>query len=216
MRNPADAPKLFRPCAETFAGVCSSSPTHAEVLRMTVQFQTMLNRHKAEAGVLLKFGAWVPPMPMQEAASSSQAGVSSLRNTVGSSWWILGCTSLRPLAHVLMKCRQVTPGSPVVLVPNIGNVSMKATVSSSIRGENIGVQVCARKSRRPWKLLGCGRQHGLGDSYRIRGSAACSSEGRSCASRRSGVVALWGAGAKTSSLTCERVAASPETWQESE
>ncbi|CAE7779688.1 unnamed protein product, partial [Symbiodinium sp. CCMP2456] len=127
--NPAPecAPKLFRPCADCFAGVCQSSKTHADVMRMTAQFQTMLVRSKLGAGSLFKFRAFVPPRA--EEASAGSGGF--LSNTVTGSWWVLGCTSLRPLAHVFLKVHPVAVGAST-LAPVIDQASMRATVGSSM------------------------------------------------------------------------------------
>ena len=88
---------------------------------MVMQLQTMMNRRKLEAGCLLNFHASIgKPSDLQPpsgaSASSSSDPAQHLRNTVGTSWWVLGATSLRPLCHVFMK---VTPHlrKPRILVP---------------------------------------------------------------------------------------------------
>ena len=131
--NPAPecAPKHFRPCADCFAGVCQSSKTHADVMRMTAQFQTMLVRLKLGAGSLFKFHAFVPPRAEEASASSSIGPTDFLSNTVTGSWWVLGCTSLRPLAHVFLKVHPTAAGAST-LVPVIDEACNRATLGSSM------------------------------------------------------------------------------------
>ena len=67
----------------------------------------MMARCKLEPGCLLKFHAFIGPVlsgrPASAGSSGSEAVPDHLRNTVASSWWVLGCISLRPLCHMMLK-----------------------------------------------------------------------------------------------------------------